>query len=93
MARKKKASKKARKKGAAWKSPATRKRDHKLAGRIEKQIGKAVKGDKARKLRVFHGIAYGKITGRKPVGGQRGLAKKKGGKRKKKKNGRGRNIA
>jgi len=70
-----------KKKKASWKSPKVRKKVHKLAGRIQKQIGKTLKGDKNRKSRIAHGIAYGKITGRKPKGGVRAA---KGRKRKKK---------
>ena len=73
--KKKKASKK--KKAASWKSAAVRKKVHKFSRKIKKQIGKNVKGDKAARERVFHGIAYREITGRGPQAGARGLAKKK----------------
>ncbi len=67
-----------KKKAGWWKKPKARKKVHKLAAKVGKQIGKTVKGSKARKQQIFHGIAYGKITGRKPQGGVRKLKGKKG---------------
>ena len=78
------AKKKKKKDSGKHKSPATRAKVHKLAKRIGKSIGKNVKGNRAAKLRVYHGIAFGEVTGLKPKGGVRKIKKKKSKKKKKK---------